>query len=175
MGGTVRLSKLRFLCVFLVSFALLLVVWQWADGARWYARGLLAGAALLGPALHGWVLETAADGVTAPTWVHGDRHVRASVQFDALAVGLVPLLALLLATPAVSMRRRALLLAVGATLYLLVDTFVVALFPVLVFYKNPFTDVLGTFLGLITFVGAPVIIWFALTFRQLQQILRPLR
>jgi hypothetical protein len=49
-----------------------------------------------------------------------------------------------------------------------------ALFPVLVFYKNPFTDVLGTFLGLITFVGAPVIIWFALTFRQLQQILRPL-
>lgn len=175
MGGTIRLNKVRFLCTFLVSFALLLVAWRQANGARWYTRGLLAGAALVGPALHGWVLETGPDGAGHPTWVHGDRHVRASVQFDALAVGLVPVLALLLATPAVSLRRRALLLATGAVLYFAVDTLIVALFPLLVFYKNPFTDVLGTFLGLITFVGAPVIIWFALTFHQLRQSLRPLQ
>ena len=105
------------------------------------------------------------------------RHspISVCVQFDALAVGLVPVLALLLATPAVSLRRRALLLASGAVLYFAVDTLIVALFLLLVFYKNPFTDVLGTFLGLITFVGAPVIIWFALTFHQLRQSLRPLR
>ncbi len=175
MGGTIRLNKLRFLGTFLVSFALLLVAWQGADGARWYTRGLLTAAALVGPALHGWVLETAPDGATQPTWVHGDRHVRASVQFDALAVGLVPMLALLLATPAVCIRRRVLLLVSGAALYFAVDILIVALFPVLVFYKNPFTDVLGTFLGLITFVGAPVIIWFALTFRQFRQVLQPLR
>jgi hypothetical protein len=175
MGGTIRLNKVRFLCTFLVSFALLLAGWRQVDGARWYTRGLLAGAALVGPALHGWVLETAPDGVARPTWVHGDRQVRASVQFDALAVGLVPVLALLLATPAVSIRQRALRLASGAALYFAVDTLIVALFPVLVFYKNPFTDVLGTFLGLITFVGAPVIIWFALTFRQLRHCLPPLR
>jgi len=175
MGGTVRLNKVRFLCTFLTSFALLLLVWQRVDGARWYTRGLLASAALVGPALHGWVLETAPDGAAHPTWAHGDRHVLVSVQFDALAVGLVPMLALLLATPALSIRRRAVLLASGAALYFIVDTLIVALFPLLVFYKNPFTDVLGTFLGLITFVGAPVIIWFTLTFRQLQQSLRPLR
>jgi hypothetical protein len=175
MGGTIRLNKGRFLCTFLVSFALLLVAWQRVDGARWYTRGLLAGAALVGPALHGWVLETEQDGFAHPTWVHGNRHVRASVQFDALAVGLVPVLALLLATPGLRLRRRALLLAGGALLYFAVDTLIVALFPLLVFYKNPFTDVLGTFLGLITFVGAPVIIWFALTFPQLRQSLRPLK
>jgi len=175
MGGTVRLRKLRFLCTFLVSFAFLLVAWQRADGARWYTRALLASAAVVGPALHGWVLETAPDGAAHPTLVHGGRHVRASLQFDALAVGLVPLLALLLATPAASIRRRAVLLAAGAALCFAVDTLILALFPLLVFYKNPFTDVLGTFLGLIAFVGAPVIIWFALTFRQLQQTLRQLR
>jgi hypothetical protein len=175
MGGAIRLNKFRFLCTFLVAFALLLVAWQQADGARWYTRALLAGAALVGPALHGWVLETASDGAPRPTWVHGNRHVRAAVQFDALAVGLVPLLALILATPGVDLRRRPLLVVSGAVLYFAVDTLIVALFPLLVFYKNPFTDVLGTFLGLITFVGAPVIIWFGLTFHQLRQGLRPLQ
>ena len=31
---------------------------------------------------------------------------------------------------------------------------------------------LGTFLGLLTFVGGPVILWFVLTFRQLQAVWR---
>ena len=52
---------------------------------------------------------------------------------------------------------------------------IVAVFPLLVFYKNAFTDIIGTFLGLIAFVGAPVIIWFALTFRELQGWLPSLR
>lgn len=169
------MSKLRFLCTFLLTFALLLVAWQRIDAGRCYTRGLLASAAVVGPALHGWVLETGPEPATHAAWVHGDRHVRAALQFDALAVGLVPMLALLLATPALTLRRRAALLVAGAVLCFVLDTIIVALFPLLVFYKNAFTDVLGTFLGVIGFVGAPVIIWFALTFRQLQQILRPLR
>lgn len=175
MGGTLRLSKLRFLCTFLVAFAVLLVTWQRLDAGRWYTRALLATAAVVGPALHGWVLETGPDAMTHATWVYGDRHVRAALQFDALAVGMVPMLALLLATPALTLRWRATLIAAGATLSFVLNTVIVALFPLLVFYKNAFTDVLGTFLGVIGFVGAPVIIWFALTFRQLQQMLRPLR
>ncbi len=169
------MSKLRFLCTFLLTFALLLVAWQRVDAGRWYTRGLLASAAVVGPALHGWVLETGPEPATHATWAHGDRHVRVALLFDALAVGLVPMLALLLATPAPTLRRRALLLVAGAALCFVLDTIIVALFPLLVFYKNAFTDVLGTFVGVIGFVGAPVIIWFALTFRQLQQILRPLR
>jgi hypothetical protein len=113
-------------------------------------------------------------GRAVPVWVHGGDRVQASLQFDALTVGVVPALALLLATPGLGFRRRMALLGVAATLCFAVDTVTVALFPVLVFYKNPFTDVVGTFLGLIAFVGAPVIIWFGLTFPQLRQSLRHL-
>lgn len=169
------MKKARFLCAFLLAFALLLVVWRWTDGSRWYTHGLLAAASVLGPTLHGWVLETDPRGQNSPTWVHGDKQVHVSIQFDALAVGVVPALALLVATPGLGMRRRAALVVIGAALCFAIDTLIVALFPILVFYKNPFTDVLGTFLGLIAFVGAPVIIWFALTFGQLRQFLRPLR
>ena len=103
------------------------------------------------------------------------RRCEAAIQFDALAVGVVPVLALLAATPGLRWRRRLGLMAAGGLLCFAVDTLIVALFPLLVFYKNAFTDVIGTFLGLIAFVGAPVIIWFALTFRELQAWLPSLR
>jgi hypothetical protein len=91
---------------------------------------------------------------------------------------------LLGATPGLHIRRRALLMLVGAGLCLLIDTLILVLFPLLVFYQtgdSPATigsasiDVLGTFLGLVGFVGAPVIIWFALTFRELQPLLPSFR
>ncbi len=173
MGGTVRLNKLRFLATFLALFAVLLVAWQSVDGGRWYTRALLASAAIVGPALHGWVLEAGRSG--HPVWVHGEHRVRATVQFEALAVGLVPVLALLLATPGLPIRRRIAYTLMGAAVCFVIDVAIIALFPLLVFYKNPFTDVVGTFLGVIAFVGAPVIIWFAFSFRQLQKILPPLR
>jgi hypothetical protein len=167
------MNKVRFLATFLAIFAVLLVLWSKLDASRWYTAGLLGCAGIVGPTLHGWVLEANADG--GPVWVHGNNSVRAAIQFDALAVGIVPVLALLAATPALSLRRRSLLMCVGAALCFLVDSLIVALFPLLVFYKNPFTDVIGTFLGLIAFVGAPVIIWGVLTFRQLQELLPALR
>ena len=167
------MNKGRFLATFLVIFAVLLVLWSKLDGSRWYTAALLACAGVVGPTLHGWVLEAHADG--GPVWVHGSSSVRAAIQFDALAVGIVPVLALLAATPALSLRRRSVLMCVGSALCFLVDALIVALFPLLVFYKNPFTDVIGTFLGLIAFVGAPVIIWGGLTFHQLQELLPALR
>ena len=167
------MNKVRFLATFLVIFAALLILWSKLEASRWYTDAVLACAGVLGPTLHGWVLEANADG--GPVWVHGNSSVRAAIQFDALAVGIVPVLALLAATPALSLRRRSFLMCVGAALCFLVDSLIVALFPLLVFYKNPFTDVIGTFLGLIAFVGAPVIIWGVLTFRQLQELLPALR
>lgn len=168
------MKKLRFVGLFLVVFASFLVVWKVTGGAQWYTNGLLAVAGVVGPMLHGWVLEADPAGRGVPTWVYGSNHVQASIQFDALAVSVVPLVALLAVTPDLHLRRRGILMLAGAALCFCVDTVIVALFPLLVFYKNPFTDVLGTFLGLIAFVGAPVIIWFALAFRQLQQFLPPL-
>lgn len=168
------MNKVRFLATFLVLFALLLIVWSVLDASRWYTKGVIASAGVIGPTLHGWLLEANPDG-GAPAWVNGPNHVRIAIQFDALAVGVVPALALLAATPGLGVRRRAVLMIVGAALYFLIDALIVALFPLLVFYKNPFTDVIGTFLGLIAFVGAPVIVWGALTFRQLRQQLPALR
>jgi hypothetical protein len=169
------MNKVRFLATFLVVFAVLLVAWSKLDASRRYTAAVLASAAVVGPTLHGWVLETNAAADAQPVWVHGNNRVRAAIQFDALAVGLVPVLALLAATPGLALRRRALLMVVGAALSFLVDALIVALFPLLVFYQNAFTDVIGTFLGLIAFVGAPVIIWGALTFPQLRQMLPALR
>lgn len=169
------MKKVRFLCTFLLVFAVLLTVWKGTQGSRWYTDGLLVFAGVVGPVIHGWILETDPRGQATPTWVHGADKVQASIQFDALAVGLVPLLALIAATPGLGLRRRAMLMAVGGVLNFLIATLIVALFPLLVFYKNVFTDVVGTFLGLIAFVGAPVIIWFALTFRELQRSLPSLR
>ena len=162
------MKKWRFLGLFLVAFAAFLVVWRVTDATRYYTAGLLRAAGLVGPMLHGWVLEFSDPSRGSPTWVHGSDTVQAAIQFDALSVGVVPVLALLAATPGVRWRRRVGLMALGALLCFAVDTLIVALFPLLVFYKNAFTDVIGTFLGLIAFVGAPVIIWFALTFRELQ-------
>ena len=169
------MKKWRFLGLFLVAFAVLLVVWRATHASDYYTDGLLRAAGLVGPMLHGWLLELPDASHGAPAWVRGSDTVQAAIQFDALSIGVVPVLALLAATPGVRWRRRLGLMAVGALLCFAVDTLIVALFPLLVFYKNPFTDVIGTFLGLIAFVGAPVIIWFALTFRELQGWLPLLR
>ena len=45
-----------------------------------------------------------------------------------------------------------------------------SLYPWLVGNPNAFTDIVGTFLGLLTFVGGPVILWFALTYEQLRGV-----
>jgi hypothetical protein len=170
------MKKARFLGACLLAFAILLAAWKGTRGAQWYTDGLLVFAGVVGPMMHGWVLETNAPGnYGSPVWVHGSNRVQLSLQFDSLAVGLVPLLALLAATPGLALRRRATLMCAGVALNFLADVLIVALFPLLVFYKNPITDVVGTFLGLIAFVGAPVIIWFALTFRELQESLPSLR
>ena len=169
------MKKWRFLGLFLVAFAALLVVWRASGVTHYYTDGLLRFAGLVGPMLHAWILEIPEPGHGPPTWVHGGERVEAAIQFDALSVGIVPVLALLAATPGLRWRRRLGLMGAGGLLCFAVDTLIVALFPLLVFYKNAFTDVIGTFLGLIAFVGAPVIIWFALTFRELQGWLPSLR
>ena len=169
------MNKVRFLCRVLTAFAVLLIGWRWSNASHWCTRAVLGAAGILGPSLHGWVLEPPPHGQTVPVWVHGHDQVRAALQFDALTIGVVPALALVLGTPGLVGRRRVVLLGVTAALCFALDTLIVALFPLLVFYKNPFTDVVGTFLGLIGFVGAPVIIWFGLTFPQLRRSFPPFR
>lgn len=167
------MNKARFLVAFFALFAVLLILWTRSNASELYTGLLLGVSGPLGAALHGWILERGASG--PPVWVHGGARVDLSIQFDALGVGLVPLIALLGATPAIAPRRRAVLILAGALLCFVFHALVVVLFPLLVYYKNPFTDVVGTFLGLTSFVGAPVIIWFALVFPTIRQWLPTFR
>lgn len=161
------MNKARFLAVFFALFAALLVFWTRSPVSEWYTDLLLRVSGAIGTAVHGWILERGAGG--PPVWVYGTARVDLSIQFDALGVGLVPLVALLGATPGLGMRRRIGLIAAGIGLCFVFHAFVVILFPLLVYYKNAFTDVIGTFLGLTSFVGAPVIIWFGLAFPTIRQ------
>lgn len=167
------MNKARFLAAFFVLFATLLVLWTHSDAAELYTELLLGVSGPIGTVLHGWILERAATG--PPRWVHGRDHVDLAIQFDALAVGVVPLVALIGATPGIAIRRRALLSLVGIALCFTLHVLVVVLFPLLVHYENVVTGVGGAFLGLTSFVGAPVIIWFALVFPTIRQWLPSFR
>lgn len=167
------MSKLRFLARFLLCFAALLALWNATPASSLYRDALLAAAAAAGPALHGWILEPAADGF--PRWVRDTAAVDLRIQFDALAVGIVPLLSLIAATPGIAPRRRLRITAAALVLFFAIDVLIVVLFPLLVHHDNAATDIGGTFLGMIGFVGAPAILWFALAFPELRAALPGLR
>jgi hypothetical protein len=167
------MSKLRFLGLFLLCFAMLLALWNVTPLSAGYTAALLEVAARIGPALHGWILEPATDGF--PRWVRDEASVELKIQFDALAVGVVPLLALIGATPGLAPLRRLRVAAIATLLFFAIDVLIVVLFPLLVHYDNAATDIGGTFLGMIGFVGAPVILWFVLTFPQIRSSLPSLR
>ena len=163
-------SKAAFIGRFLGVFALLIVV-GWLTGApKLYARALYGGMAIGGPLANGWsVEERAKTSGRQEIWLRrGGDQLRLALGLDALALGLLPLLSLIAATPRISARRLATCAALGiAGLYAL-DLLVLLLYPWLVGAElNPVAEITGTFLGLLTFVGGPVILWFLLTFREL--------
>lgn len=159
------MRKARFLVAFLLAFAASLTAWRAIDGSQLYERTLLPVAGAVGPLVHGWVL-TDLDGEGQPRWRYGVDHVDLRIQFDALAVGLVPFLALVLATPGLAAQRRAGVIATGIAASLAIDVAIIVLFPLLVHHANAATDILGTYIGLIGFVGKPTILWFVLTLRE---------
>lgn len=168
-------SKLVFVARFLAVFALLIVL-GWLTGAPTrYASALRIGASVTSPLANGWSLEeraTAANGRQEIWFRRGTDEMRLQLSLDALALGLLPLLSLLGATPGLGIGRLAACAAAGVAALYLLNLLVLLLYPFLVGSPNAFTDIVGTFLGLLTFVGGPVILWFALTFRQLRTVWR---
>jgi len=162
------MSKLRFLLLFLVLFATFLTLWSLTPAAQFYTDVLLWLAAHTGPIVHGWVLIEPSTDEGFRRWVHGGTSVDLRIQFDALAIGVVPLFALIGATPGLRFLRGLRIALVGLLLCLTIDTVIVALFPLLVHHENAVTGIGGTFLGMIGFVGAPVIVWFTLTHREIR-------
>ena len=101
----------------------------------------------------------------------GEQPLRLQLSLDALALGLLPLLSLLAATPGLRPGRLATTAALGVAGLFALDLLVLLLYPWLVGGTTA-SEITGTFLGLLTFVGGPVILWFVLTFRELGAVWR---
>ena len=167
-------NRLLFVVRFLAVFALLIVAGWWSAAPARYAGALRVAATVTSPLANGWSLEERErTGDRQQIWFRrGNDELRLGLSLDALALGLLPLLSLLGATPGLTPLRLAARAAIGVAGLFLLDLLVLLLYPYLVGSRNPFTDIVGTFLGLLTFVGGPVILWFVLTFRELKQVWR---
>jgi hypothetical protein len=165
------MNKLAFVGRFLLVFALLITVGWLTNAPSRYARTLQTVASFTGPLTSGWWLEERADRGDTQIWFRqGEQEFRLLLSLEALSLGLLPLLSLLGATPGLGVRRLLFCVLTGSLGIFALDLLVLLLYPFLVLQPSAFTDITGTFLGLLTFVGAPVILWFALTFTQLRPV-----
>ena len=173
-------GRLRFVARFLAVFALLLVAGWLTDAPKHYAALLRGSASIASPLANGWSLEArnpTATGRQELWFRRGSDQLRLAISLETLALGLLPLLALLAATPRLGLRRFLSRGALGCAGMFGLDLLVLLLYPLLVGASDPqhahsvaraTADIVGTFLGLLTFVGGPVILWFVLTLPQLR-------
>jgi hypothetical protein len=167
-------ARLAFVARFLVLFALLIVIGWYTQAPAGYARVLRLAGSATSPLVNGWSLEQRdeSDGHQQIWFRRGNQELRLALGLEHLALGLLPFLSLVGATPGlgvIGLARRAVL---GAAGLFGLDLFILLLYPWLVGSPNALTDIVGTFLGLLTFVGGPVILWFALTYTQLRHVWR---
>jgi hypothetical protein len=165
--------KWRFAGIFLVSFALLLVVWSLVDCAQRYRSAVLATVQVVSPVVNGWWLDYDRPGlVNDVAFRSGDQQLPMLVQLPALSMGIVPLLSLVLATPGLGLRGKVTRALIGAILYFLLDVVVVLAYPLIMERPNIIKDTAGVFSGLMAFVVAPLGLWFILTYRTLEPLWR---
>ncbi len=164
-------SKWNFVARFLLLFAALIFLGALSEAPRRYAAVLQRSAAVLSPMANGWSLEERVGASrAAKLWFRrGTEEMRLALSLEAMALSLLPLLSLIGATPAPSWRRALGAAALGVAGLFALDLLVLLLYPALVI-DSPLSNIAGTFLGMLTFVGAPVILWFALTYRQMRSI-----
>jgi len=167
-------SKLAFVARFLAVFAVLVVTGWLTNFPKGYAVALRGAATVSSPLANGWSLEQrpSTTGRQEIWFRRGNEQLRLGLGLEALALGLLPLLSLLGATPRLGVTPLLTRAAVGVVALFGLDLLILLLYPALVGSPNALTDIVGTFLGLLTFVGGPVILWFALTFRELQTVWR---
>jgi hypothetical protein len=163
----------RFVARFLLAFAVLTVLGAAGEVPRRYANALARAAAALSPLTNGWSLEErAAASPRERLWFRrGTEQMRLALSLEALALSLLPLLSLISATPLPGWRPRLVAAGLGILGLFALDLLVLLLYPVLVI-DSAVTNIAGTFLGMLTFVGGPVILWFVLTYRWMRGVWR---
>lgn len=163
--------KTKFLLRFLLAFAVLIPLGVATDFPKAYSHFLEIAASGVSPAISGWSFERSESaGRSGLRFRRGPESLSFQLSLDALALGLLPLLSLILATPAMAHGQRAAAAAIGVAGLFALDLSILLAYPWLVRNPNAVKDITGTFLGLLTFVGGPVILWFALTYRNLQEV-----
>jgi hypothetical protein len=172
--------KLKFAGIFLTAFAILTAIWWLIDFGELYRTAVLFGAQLVSPVLHGWFLEFDVPGLEgAAAFKRGAESLPMVLQLPQLAMGVLPLTSLIVATPGQTWPRAAMAAVAGCLLYYLVDVIVVAIYPMFMdqrmggapqTFVNVIKDTVGVFSGLVAFVVAPLAIWFVLTYRALQSV-----
>jgi hypothetical protein len=161
----------RFAGKFLLTFAFLLVLWWAVDLANLYRLAVLATARQLSPIVNGWWLDYGRPGeIAEATFRSSDRELKMLLQLPALSMGLMPFIALVVATPGIRLKRAAFVAALGSLLYFLLHVTVVLTYPLIMDRPNVLKDTAGVFSGLVAFVVAPLGLWFVLTYPELRAL-----
>lgn len=165
--------KLRFAAIFLVTFGVLIAVWWATNFPHRYRDTVLASVQLVSPVVNGWWLDyDRPNMIDRILFRRGDAELPMLLQLPALSMGLMPLISLLMATPGLKIKRRAVTIVVGCVLYFLLDVAVVLAYPVIMSRPNAFKDTMGVFTGLLAFALAPMGLWFVLTYPVLRSVWR---
>ena len=163
--------KWRFAGKFLLAFGVLVTLWWLIDFARLYRGAVLATVQLVSPVVNGWWLDYDLPGMVDPVAFRtGERHLAMLLQLPALSMGLMPFLALVVATPGLGIKRTVGTLALGSALYFLVHVAVILAYLLIMDRPNVVKDTLGVFSGLVAFVLAPLGLWFVLTYPALRSL-----
>jgi hypothetical protein len=163
--------KWRFAAKFLVSFAVLMVLWGRTDFGDHYRTAALAVVQFFSPFVNGWQLEHDQPGAIADiVFRSGNSELPMLLQLPALSMGLVPFVSLIVATPGQRVRRIVTNVVLGCVLYFLIHVIVVLAYPAIMDRPNKVKDTLGVFTGLMAFVVAPLGLWFVLTYPALRSL-----
>ena len=163
--------KWRFAAKFLLSFAVLMVLWARTDFGGHYRSAALTVVQFISPLVNGWRLEHDQAGTIADVvFRSGTSELPMLLQLQALSMGLVPFVSLVVATPRQGVQRTARNVALGSVLYFLVHVMVLLAYPLIMDRPNTVKDTLGVFTGLMAFVVAPLGLWFVLTYPALRSL-----
>jgi len=159
--------KWRFALKFLLTFTILIPLW-WRFGiGEGFRDAVLATVQLLSPAVNGWWLERAA---ATATFRRGGDSLPFLLNLPSIAMGLMPLTSLIVATPGQGLQRIALRVPAAVALYFAVDVAVVLAYPYFMHDPGSVKDTVGVFAGMVAFVVAPLGIWFIVTYPTLQSL-----
>lgn len=155
----------RFAVKFLATFAAVIPLWWALSLGELYRDAVHLIVGWTSPLLTGWWLDAGAVSSGGHAlFRRGADEVPLLLNLPAIAMSLMPLTSLLVATPGQSLRLLAVRLPLAVGLCLAIHAAVVLAFPWIVHEPNPVKDTVGVFSGLLAFVVAPLGVWFGLTY-----------